>query len=59
MPLIHESGALDEPVGQRGLAVVNMGNDAEIPYGFHKWPLEGGLALKQIFIFYHAMQCKR
>ncbi|MDT5251881.1 MAG: hypothetical protein QOH07_825, partial [Mycobacterium sp.] len=30
-PLVDDAGELQHPVGQRGLAVVDMGDDAEVP----------------------------
>jgi hypothetical protein len=32
IPLVHNTGLLDKPVGQGGFTVVNMGDDAKIPY---------------------------
>jgi hypothetical protein len=36
IPLTDHAGILDQPVRQRGLAVVDMGDDAEITNIFHK-----------------------
>lgn len=36
VPLVYGLGKLQQPVGQRTFAVVNMGNDAEIADVFHK-----------------------
>jgi len=35
LPVVHEVRILDEPVGKRGLAVIDMGNDAEVSDLFH------------------------
>ena len=33
--VVHGLGILQQPVGQRALAVVDMGDDAEVPYMVH------------------------
>ena len=30
LPLVERAGELDQPVGERGLAVVDVGDDAEV-----------------------------
>jgi hypothetical protein len=42
----------DEPVGQGGFAVVDMGDDAEVAYVFHSGPfLVGSARLLKLFRF--------
>ena len=33
---VQAAAELDEPVRERGFAVIDVGNDAEVPYVFHK-----------------------
>jgi len=45
--LCHASTRLNEPVGERRLAMINMGDDAEVSYMFHRVVLSESSREKQ------------
>ena len=48
---IADTGKLDQPVGQSGLAVIDMGNNTKIPNIFHKGVKKSPPKVRRAFIF--------
>jgi len=46
LALVHQPGVLDQPVGQGGFAVIDVGDDAEVPNMLHGQSLAKSCGLR-------------